>query len=72
MKSRRTRWTGHVARIRKRGVCRILVGRHEGRRSFGRPRHGWWDDIKMDLQEVGWGALTRLIRLRKGTVLRFL
>ena len=26
----------------------------EGKRSLGRPRHRWEDNIKMDLQEVGW------------------
>jgi hypothetical protein len=39
----------------KRGAYRILVGRPEGRRPFGRPRRRWEDNIKMDLQEVGWG-----------------
>jgi hypothetical protein len=39
----------------KRGAYRILVGRPEGRRSLGRPRHRWKDNIKMHLQEVGWG-----------------
>jgi hypothetical protein len=34
---------------------RILVGRPEGRRPLGRPRRRWEDNIKMDLQEVGWG-----------------
>jgi len=34
---------------------------------FGRPRHGWEDNIKMYLLEVGWGAWTRLILLRIGT-----
>jgi hypothetical protein len=38
-----------------RGAYRILVGRPEGR-PFGRPRHRWEDNIKMDLQEVGWGG----------------
>jgi hypothetical protein len=32
-----------------RGVYRVLVGRIEGKRSLGRPRHMWEDDIKMDL-----------------------
>jgi hypothetical protein len=27
----------------------------EGKKPFGRPRHRWEDNIKMDLQEVGWG-----------------
>jgi hypothetical protein len=31
-----------------------LVGRSEGKRSHGRPQHRWKDNIKMDLQEVGW------------------
>jgi hypothetical protein len=41
----------------KRGICRILVGRPEGRQPLGRPRHRWEDDIKIDLQEVGWGGM---------------
>jgi hypothetical protein len=56
IKSRRMRWAGHVARMgEKRGACRILVGRPEGRRPLGRPRRRWEDNIKTDLQEVGWG-----------------
>jgi hypothetical protein len=39
----------------KRGAYRILVGRPEGRRPLGRPRRRWEDNIKMDLQAVGWG-----------------
>jgi len=55
-KSRRMRWVEHVAHMgKRRGTYRILVGRPEGRRTLGRPRHRWWDDIKMYLQEVGWG-----------------
>jgi hypothetical protein len=38
----------------KRGAYRILVGRPEGRRPLGRPRRRWEDNIKMDLQGVGW------------------
>jgi hypothetical protein len=40
-----------------RGTYRILVGRPEGRRPLGRPRRRWEDNIKMDLQEVGWGGM---------------
>jgi hypothetical protein len=40
-----------------RGAYRILVGRPEGRRPLGRPRRKWEDNIKMDLQEVGWGGM---------------
>jgi hypothetical protein len=55
IKSRRMRWEGHVARMgEKRGAYRILVGRSEGRRPLGRPRRIWKDNIKMNLQEVGW------------------
>jgi hypothetical protein len=39
-----------------RGVHRILVGKPEGRRPLGRPRHRWEDNIKMDLQEVSGGC----------------
>jgi len=50
------RWAGHVARMGEdRGVHRVLVGKPEGKRSLGRPRRRWEDDIKMDLQEVGGG-----------------
>jgi hypothetical protein len=62
------RWAGHVARMGEgRGAYRILVGRPEGRRSLGRPRRRWEDNIKMDLQEVGWGAWSGLIWRRIGT-----
>jgi hypothetical protein len=37
----------------RRGVYRVLVGKPEGKRPHGRPRRGWEDSIKMDLQEVG-------------------
>jgi len=55
---------------KRRGPYRILVGRPEGRRPLGRPRLRWWD-IEMDIQEVVWGALTRLIWLMIGTGGRF-
>jgi hypothetical protein len=50
-----------------RGAYRILVWRPGGRRTLGRPRRRWEDNIKMDLQYVGWGAWTGLIWLRIGT-----
>jgi len=57
IKSRRMRWAGHVARMRKRrGVYRVLVGKSAGKRPLGRPRRRWEDNIKMDLQEVGCGG----------------
>jgi hypothetical protein len=52
------RWAGHMARMGEgRGVNRFLVGKPERTRPLGRPRHGWVDNIKMDLQEVGGGCL---------------
>ena len=62
------RWAGHVTRIgERRGVCRVLVGKPEGKRPLGRPRRKWEDIIKMDLQEVDLGVWTGSSRLRIGT-----
>ena len=43
-----------------RGVHRSLVEKPEGKRPLGRPKHRWEDNIKMDLQEVGWGCGDRM------------
>ena len=40
----------------ERGVHKGLVGKPEGKRPLGRPRHRWEDNIKMDFQEVGRGC----------------
>jgi len=34
------------------------MGKPEGKKPLGRPRHRWEGNIKMDLQEVGWGVWT--------------
>ena len=58
IKSRRMRWARHVARMmEKRGVYRVLVGKPEGKRPLGKPRHRWEFNIKMDLQEIGCGVM---------------
>jgi hypothetical protein len=45
--SRRMRWEGHVARMgEKRNMYMLLVGKPEGKRSIGRPRRRWIDNIK--------------------------
>ena len=50
IKSRRMRWAGRVARMgERRDVYRVLVGKPEGKRPLGRPRHRWEDNIRMDL-----------------------
>ena len=41
----------------RRGVYGVLVGKPEGKRPFGRPKHIWGDNVKMDLQEVGCGGV---------------
>jgi hypothetical protein len=40
-----------------RGVYRVLVGKPEGKRPLGRPSRRWEDNIKMDLQKVGYGDM---------------
>ena len=53
IKSRRMRWVWHIASTGERsGVYRVLVGILEGKRPLGRPRCGWEDNIKIDLQKV--------------------
>jgi hypothetical protein len=41
----------------ERGVYRVLVGKPEGKRPLGRPRHRCEDNNRMDLQEVGCGGM---------------
>jgi hypothetical protein len=50
-----------------RGVYRVLVGRPEGKRPQGRPRHRWDDNIKMDLREIGINGVN-WIQLAQGMV----
>jgi hypothetical protein len=57
IKPRRMRWAGYIVRVRrgeKRNAYRLLVGKPEGKRPLGRPRRSWVD-IRMDVEEVGWG-----------------
>jgi hypothetical protein len=44
----------------ERKVYRVLVGKPEGKRPLGRPRHRWEDGIRMDLREIGLGGGGRL------------
>jgi hypothetical protein len=58
IKSRKMRWAGHVGCVGEtRGAYRILVGKSEGKKPLGRPRHRWEDNIEFDLEEVGWGRM---------------
>ena len=49
------------------GVYRVLVGKPEAKRPFGRPRLRWEDNIKMDLPEGGYGVRIGLPWFRIGT-----
>jgi len=52
------RWAGYVKLMgERRNVFKVLVWKPAGNRPLGRPRHRWEDDIKMDLQEMGCGAM---------------
>jgi hypothetical protein len=41
----------------RRGIYRVLVGKPEGKKPFGRPRRRWEDNIMKDLQPVGCGGM---------------
>ena len=41
----------------KRGVYGVLVGKPEGKKLLERRKDRWEDNIKMDLEEVGWGDM---------------
>jgi hypothetical protein len=51
----------------RRGAYRVLVGKPEERSSLGRPRNKWEDNIRMRLQEVGWGSWNGSMWLMKRT-----
>ena len=53
IKSRRLRLAGHVARMEVgRSAFKMLTGTYAGKRSLGRPRRRWVDNIRMDLKEI--------------------
>jgi hypothetical protein len=67
IESRRMMWMGRVARIGEmRNAYSILVGKSEGKISFGRHRCRWKGDIKMVLREIEWEGVTGCIWLRIG------
>ena len=68
IKSRVTKWAGHVAhKGERKGAYCVLVERPDGTRPLGRPRRRWEGNIKKAIQEVGCRARTGLIWLRVGT-----
>jgi hypothetical protein len=55
IKSRRTRWAGHVKKWGRRGMhIGCCWESRRKKRPLGRPRHRWVNNIKMDLVEMGW------------------
>jgi hypothetical protein len=47
----------------RRGACRVLVRKPEGKRHLGNTRHRWEDNIKIGLQEIRWDASIGLMWL---------
>jgi hypothetical protein len=45
-----------------RNLHKILVGEPEGKRTLGRPRHRWENNIRMDLKEI-WREIVDWIQL---------
>jgi hypothetical protein len=67
IKSKRMRWAGHVALWGIGEACTgFWRGNVRGKRPFVRPRRRWADNIKIDLQEVGYGGMNwiELVRVR--------
>jgi hypothetical protein len=57
IKSRIMRWAGYIASMGiETDAYRIMVGKPDGNRPLGRPRHRLDNNIKKDLEEVGWEA----------------
>jgi hypothetical protein len=57
-KSRRMTWVEHVARMWKKwNAYRLLMETPEDKRPLGRPRCRWVNNIRMDLEETGWGGV---------------
>jgi hypothetical protein len=58
IKSKGMRWVRHAAHMgEERKVYRVLVGKPEGKRPFGRLRCRWDNGIRIDLREIGWRCL---------------
>ena len=57
-----------MACVGTRNAYMVLVGKYEGERMLGRPRHGWEDDIKMNLNKRDWNSVNCIIWLGQGQV----
>ena len=52
--------------VERRGLCRVLVAKPEGKGPLGRPRHRWEDSIKLEFQEVGLWTGSTWLRIGTG------
>jgi hypothetical protein len=72
IKSLKTIWSGHIARIRENNnAYRIVIGKTEGKRSIGMPRRRWEDNIKMYLREIEWSGMDWIDLVLANTVINF-
>jgi hypothetical protein len=63
--SRRMRWAGHRVHMEKiMNVYTILFGKPEWKRPFGKPRHRWEENIKIDLLEIWFAAVDQTYMAR--------
>jgi hypothetical protein len=68
IKWRRMRWEGHAAHMGERkGAYLVLVEKPMGKRSLEIPRLRWEDNIKMDVQDVGFGGMGWIVLAQIGT-----
>jgi hypothetical protein len=58
IKSRRTRWVGHVEEWREEECMQVFVGKPEGKRPLGRLNRSWEYSIEIDLREIKWVGMS--------------
>jgi hypothetical protein len=58
IKSKRMRWTGHVTRIEEK--CTQGFGEKTRRKETTTKTKHQWEDIKMDLRDIGWSGMDRI------------
>jgi hypothetical protein len=55
IKSRKMRWSGHIARIEEiKNAKNNPAGKSKVKRPLGRPNHEWEGNDKIDLREIRW------------------
>jgi hypothetical protein len=59
---------GRSRKEKGRRAFKILIGNPTGMRTLGRPRHKWEDNIRSDLEEIGFNTRNGLIRLTIGII----